>query len=412
MLLAAVLAFASCSGEARSPQAVVPEATSALPTVTALHTPTPAPTPDPLAGRSVEWKVGQMLMAGIDGYSAGWDAQRLIGDLQVGNVVLLGRNLQSPEQIFALTLDLQRLAAESNEVPALIGTDQEGGTVERLEHGFTALPDAALVGAAGNPELARRLGRVVGDELRAVGINVEFAPVLDVTDNPNNWAIGPRAFGSTAEAVELTAVPFALGVEEAGVASVGKHFPGHGSTDGDSHHELPLVTKTRAELDETELRPYREAIAAGLPAVMTAHVGYSALDPSGAPATLSPAIIDGLLRRDLGFKGIVISDDFAMPGLLAGAPTEQAVVLAVQAGVDVLLCACPLPYIERMRNALLRAVEEGTVPLARIDESVRRVLALKDRYASTQPTAEALATVGSESHRAVVLEILDLAARR
>jgi beta-N-acetylhexosaminidase len=377
------------------------------------------------AGMSLEVKIGQMLMAGVAGRTLSDDARHVIGDLHVGNVVLMGPNVDTPEQVLALTRDLQRLAIEANGVGLLIGTDQEGGLVQRLRgiDGFTLLPDAATVGRVQDPELLRRYGRMVGDELRAVGVTVDFAPVLDVNDNPANPVIGRlgRSFGATPARVEGAAVPIVAGFHQAGIAATGKHFPGHGSTSADSHLAVPVVTKTRAELETTELAPFRAAIAAGIDAIMTAHVVYPALDPSGLPATVSRPIITDLLRREMGFTGVVFTDDMGMAGISEIYSPEEAAVQAVLAGADIVICArldlqgvegaCRPEWLERLRNGLLEAARDGRLPMARIDESVARVLALKQRYGAAPASGEGIGRVQGAEHLRIVADVLEAAGR-
>jgi beta-N-acetylhexosaminidase len=359
--------------------------------------------------RSVEWKIGQILMAGVAGTTLSDDARHLIGDLHVGNVVLMGPNVEAPAQVRALTRSLQTLAAVANGGWLLVATDQEGGRVQRLRDGFTRLPDAATVGAARERNRVRAYGRVVGDELRAVGVNLDLAPVLDVNDNPLNPVIGDRAFGTTPEPVEAAATAFLTGLQDVGVGGTGKHFPGHGNTSTDSHYTLPVVLKDRAALDAVELRPFRAAIAAGVDAIMLAHVVYPALDPSGLPATVSHAIATCLLRQELGFDGVILTDDMGMAGIAEVYSPEEAAVQAALAGADILVCArldlpvaCRPDMLFQLRAGLLQAVANGRLPLARVDESVRRIAALKARYYVGPALNDGLARVNGPEHQAVV----------
>jgi beta-N-acetylhexosaminidase len=426
-LLLALLALPACS-ESTPTIAPLPAerpAAVASPTQAAMPTPAPAPvvasgptgagTPD-LSGLSLEVKIGQLLMAGVLGPELDADARRLIGELHVGNVVLLDRNAVSPTQVRRLTQDLQALARTANGVGLLIAVDQEGGAVQRLRAGFTLLPDAATVGASRRPDLARALGEVVGAELRAVGVTMNLAPVLDVNDTPYNPVIGRRACGATPEVVERMGLAYLEGLRAAGVVAVGKHFPGHGSTTLDSHATLPVVAKDRAALEATELRPFRAAIAHGLEAVMTAHVAYPALDPMGLPATLSAPILTDLLRGALGFQGVILTDDLGMGAVAERWPPDEAAVQAVRAGADIVVCArltvpgaCPPEALARIRDGLLAAVREGRLPLARVDAAVGRILALKARYRVGEAPNGDLAQVGSAAHRGVVAAILDAA---
>lgn len=372
---------------------------------------------------SPEWKIGQLLVAGFAGQTLGDDVHRMIAELHVGNVILMGANIAAPAQVLALTQDVQRLALEANGVGLLVATDQEGGQVQRLSGpaGFTPLPPAAVVGSARDADLIRRYACMAGDEMRAVGINLAFAPDLDVNDNPDNPVIGRRgrAFGTTPEQVTAAALPFIDGLHDAGVIATGKHFPGHGSTAADSHLALPTVAKDRAALDACELAPYRAAIAHGLDAIMTTHVAFPALDPSRRPATISAPILTGLLRDELGFQGLIVTDDLRMRGLLDFATPEEAAVETVLAGADLLCCVrVNLPgeskpdLLEPIRGALLSAVAEGRLPTGRLDESVRRILAVKERYQVGPASGAGLDRVGGAAHLRLVADVLAAAGRR
>jgi beta-N-acetylhexosaminidase len=234
------------------------------------------PVADGVASMPLEVKIGQLILAGVEDETVGDDSRHIIDDLHIGNIILMGRNFDSPQQVLQLTQDLQQLAMSANGVPLLIGSDQEGGLVQRANYyaGFTPMPPAQLVGSAQDPVLVEQYGQMVGEELRAVGINVDFAPVLDVNDNPTNPVIGAlgRSFGTTPELVEESALPFIVGLHAAGVIATGKHFPGHGSTTTDSHKALPFVDKDRAALDAVDIAPFRAAIDSGIDAIMPAHV--------------------------------------------------------------------------------------------------------------------------------------------
>jgi beta-N-acetylhexosaminidase len=362
---------------------------------------------------SIEIKIGQMIMAGVAGTSVTDDARHLIADLQIGNLILMGRNVESPRQMLALTTDLQRLAFDAIGIPLLIATDQEGGQVQRLNAaaGFMQMPDAATVGACRRPDAIRQYARAAGEELRAVGVHAAFAPVLDVNDNPSNPVIGRRnrSFGATPRRVEAAAIPFLHGLHDAGVMSGGKHFPGHGSTNEDSHVALPSVTKNRSELASVELPPFQRAIDEGIDLLLTAHVVYPALDPSGVPATISAPILGDLLRRGLGFDGLIVTDGLEMDGISRLMPQGEAAVRTVEAGVDIVLCVRQRPgrgqAIEEIRESLLKAAGEGRLSPERIDQSFRRIVDLKERYAVGPATGEGIERIGGADHLRAVAEL-------
>jgi beta-N-acetylhexosaminidase len=357
---------------------------------------------------SLEVKIGQLIMAGIPGTAVGDDAEHLLRDLHIGNIILMGRNVASPTQVLSLTRDLQHLAPAANGFPLLIATDQEGGQVQRLNAaaGFMRMPDAATVGTCRVPDLIRHYAHAAGEELRAVGINVAFAPVLDVDDNAHNPTIGRRgrSFSATPRQVEAAAIPFIQGLRDAGVMATGKHFPGHGSTTKDSHHALPTVPKDRPALAAVELPPFQRAIDAGIDLILTAHVTHPALDPSGTPATISAPILTDLLRRDLGFQGLIVSDDLEMDGITKLASPAEAAVRAVEAGADLVLCVRQHPSrnqsdaIEAIHTALLEAADTGRLSLDRIDQSFTRIVDLKTRHSLGPPTGDGLDQIGGPAH--------------
>ncbi|MDQ3693845.1 MAG: beta-N-acetylhexosaminidase [Chloroflexota bacterium] len=379
-------------------------------------------TGDAVAGLPLEVKIGQLIIAGVTDTEVGDDSRHIIADLHIGNIILMGRNFDSPEQVLALTRGLQDLALDANGIPLIIGTDQEGGLVQRASYyaGFTPMPPAQLAGAADDPALMERYGQMVGSELAAVGVGLDFAPVFDVNDNPTNPVIGSlgRSFGTTPEAVESSALPFLAGLEAAGVIGVGKHFPGHGSTTTDSHLDLPFVDKDRADLEAVDIAPFAAAVEAGIPAIMPAHVVYTALDPV-LPATLSAPIQTGLLRDQLGFDGVIITDDMGMAGIMQIAPPEESGVRAILAGADMLICvrmdisgACAPEMIEQLHAGLLAAVEDGRLTEKRIDESVRRILALKAAYGAGPAPGDNLDILQSPDHLRVIADIYTAVADR
>ena len=410
-----VLVLTACSSNTRDAPTPTPSATAdttATSTAAPIASPTTAPTTTPVPDVSLEVKTGQMVMAGVAGTAVSDDARHIIGDLHIGNVILMGGNIASPAQVLALTQGLQQLASEANGVPLLIGTDQEGGSVQRLSSGYTKLPDAVTVGNTDNPGMTRAYGAMVGSELAASGVNLDFAPDLDVNDNPANPVIGPRAFGSTPDVVVRNAVAFANGLHDAGVVAIGKHFPGHGDTSTDSHKGLPVVNKAIAGLEAVELPPFKAAINGGIDGLMIAHVSYPALDDSGLPATVSQPIVGGLLREQLGFTGVVFTDDMGMKGIADLMSLEDATVRAVSAGADVLLCvrivqdgSCGLDGAARLQQALIAAVHDGRLDEARINASYQRILSLKAKYRAGRADGSGLSAVGSPAHAAIAKSV-------
>lgn len=358
--------------------------------------PTPEVPTDPiaeqLAALTTEQKVGQLLVAGIEGYEAGADAVTAIADYQVGGVILFGRNVESAGQLAALNNSLKALNGEH--IPLFLCVDEEGGIVSRMPAELEDLPSpwyySQIEDVEERLDACFLLGQVLGAQCAAFGFNMNFAPVMDIWSNPENTVIGRRAFGTTVNEVTYPANMTAHGLMTEGVIPVAKHFPGHGDTAVDSHVGLPVVDKTVEELWECELVPFRQAIdytcvygAAGgdsaIPAIMVAHILMTAIDPE-RPASLSPAVVDGLLREELGFDGVVCTDDLTMAAVSDTYGMGEAAVLAVEAGCDLLLVCHGTDNLTAARDALLNAVEEGRITMERLNESVYRILKLKADY--------------------------------
>ena len=332
-------------------------------------------------------KIGQMLLFGWTGdtpeesRTVSAHAAALVGEFAVGGVVLMGRNVGPPAQTRDTIGALQARAKAQGLPPLFVAVDQEGGRVQRLgpPH-YPAHPAARVVGDTNDPEEARAAARRVGEGLCTLGFNWDFAPVLDVNNNPRNPVIGDRAYGSDAVLVAAMGAAAVRGFQEdAGILACGKHFPGHGDTDTDSHHALPRIGHDRARLEAVEMVPFRAALEVGLAAVMTSHILFPALDPA-LPATLSPAILTGLLRGELGFEGLIITDDLEMKGVADGWGAAEAAVLAVLAGADILLCCHTWETQRKIHSALVRTVETGRLTETRVDESVARIAAAKGRW--------------------------------
>jgi beta-N-acetylhexosaminidase len=338
-----------------------------------------------MATMSLEEKVGQLFMISFEGATLPPLAQELLARRHVGGISLFSRvgNCKSPEQVAKLTAAARRMASPQDRGPGLfVAVDQEGGVVVRLTSGWTAMPPAMLLGASGDPDTARKAAKITAQELLAVGINVNLAPVLDVNVNPDNRAIGTRSYGADPELVARFGLAAMAGYEDQGVMPVAKHFPGHGDTNVDSHADMPVIPHSRERLESVELLPFRRAVAAGAPAVMTAHLAAPALDPTDLPATLSPAIL-GLLRN-MGFDGIIMTDSLGMGALVRRMTPPDAALAAFKAGADILLFGADKDFDprnqERALVRLLAAVHSGEISQERLDASVRRILRAKARF--------------------------------
>jgi beta-N-acetylhexosaminidase len=320
-------------------------------------------------------KIGQMLMVGLAEEDLTPEEQTILAEYPIGNFVLFSRNLREPDQIVSLGRALWDLWEE----PPFIAIDHEGGRAHRLPEPFTHFPAAFVLGETGNPELAYETGRAMGRELCAAGINFNFAPVLDVLANPENPVIGDRSLGADPQKVSRLGWEIARGLKDSGVIPCGKHFPGHGDTEKDSHLELPVVRKTRRELDACELPPFVQACRNQIDSLMTAHVLYPALDPD-LPATLSRPVVGDLLRGELAYDGLVFSDDLEMRAITDSYSAEEALALAVDSGVDVLMFCHHVENAARAFEFLCRKAEREERSRMRIKESAARIARLKWSY--------------------------------
>jgi len=325
-------------------------------------------------------RVGQRLMVGFDGHEPSLEVKRLIRDFGAGSVILFARNVDRPEQVAELVRELQAVARDAgHELPLLVAIDQEGGRVARLKEPWTSWPPLRAVGRAGSPDYARRMGAALAAELKACGIGCDFAPVVDVDTNPRNPVIGDRSFGDDPEQVGRLGAAMVRGLQEGGVVACAKHFPGHGDTDVDSHLDLPAVDHSLSRLQDVELRPFRMAIEAGVATIMTAHVLVRELDDR-LPATLSPRVIAGLLREQMRYQGVIVSDDLEMKAVAKRWQPAEAAVLAAKAGCDVLpVCAGHEAQVAAAEG-LIRALEAEEIGFAAMDDACARIKRLKERF--------------------------------
>jgi beta-N-acetylhexosaminidase len=352
-------------------------------------TPTPNPQP-PTPALTLRQKVGHLILVEIPDRRLTPLTVRFLRECRPAGVALFGHNLAGPWATTQLIADLQAAAAANGDAPLLIGIDQEGGMVARLRYPATEVPSNMACAAAGGPAAAGEAAEILGREMRRLGINLAFAPVLDVNTQPANPVIGTRAYGDDPAQVAACGVAAIEGFRRAGVLSMGKHFPGHGDTWADSHLALPRVAHGWDRLHGVELAPFRAAIAAGVDTLCTAHVVFSGVDDSGRPATLAPRLMTDLLRGELGFTGALFADALVMDAIAGrdSANIPPAAVAAVRAGVDCLMIMGSLRLQRRCYRALLAAVQDGTISAQRLDEAVARVQALRQRVAApTDPAA-------------------------
>jgi beta-N-acetylhexosaminidase len=342
------------------------------------------PPSDPIQERlrtmSLADKIGQMVMVGIEGRYLNEDMTAWFEEGRIGGVILYGGNIVNAEQTIELVNGLKQASGAAGiEPPLFIATDQEGGLVSRLPDESGEFPAARTIGETGDPQYALSIGRAIGQAMAALGMNMDFAPVLDIDTNPDNPVIGNRAFGTTPEAVIRMGIPVMDGIRTEGVIPVVKHFPGHGDTEEDSHLGLPVVTHDRERLDRVELVPFAAAIEQGADVVMVAHLLMRALDPD-VPSSMSPVVIGELLRDELKFDGVAITDDMTMGAVTEHYDIGRASVDALLAGADIVLIGHEPELQRRALEAIRHAAASGELSQDAIDDHVYRILKLKEKY--------------------------------
>ncbi|MFC5401295.1 beta-N-acetylhexosaminidase [Cohnella soli] len=346
---------------------------------------------------SLREKIGQLIVVGFAAPHMTDDAKRLIAEYKIGNVILFSHNVENKRQLRALCEELQQTISEHTGYPALISIDQEGGRVTRLPDEATNVPGAMAIASTGKPDNAYEAGRITARELRALGINFNLAPVLDINNNPLNPVINVRSYGDTAETVERFGVPMMKGLMDGGVLTAVKHFPGHGDTAVDSHLGLPVIEKTVEQLSELELKPFRAAIAAGAEGVMTSHILFPLIERDKVPATMSRTIVTDLLKKQLGYEGLVVSDCLEMDAIRKHYGTANGAVGALRAGVHLVFVSHSAELAIEAVNRIEQAVVEGELTEAELDEALEKVLYYKKKYGAIAPAE--LSVVGCDSHR-------------
>jgi beta-N-acetylhexosaminidase len=353
--------------------------------------------------RDLRRQAGRFVIAGFTGHSAPEDLRRLIATFDLAGVIYFSRNIVEPAQVAELS---REVAGLRREWPLWISVDQEGGRVARLKNPFTEWPPAMTLGRSSSDDLAARFARALAAELRAVGITLDFTPVLDVHSNPKNPVIGDRALSDDPEIAARLGAVVIRELQQAGVAACGKHFPGHGDTDVDSHEALPVVDHDLRRLEAVEFVPFRSAIAAGVATIMTAHVTARAIDRDRV-ASFSPNVVTEWLKKTLAFDGVVISDDLGMKAVSATTPLPEATVAALAAGCDtVLLCNSTADEQVQAIEAIIRAAEQGVLSPTRLDDALLRQKRVKERFAGIQPGRNvSIDRVGHADHQAVAREM-------
>ena len=333
-----------------------------------------------ISDMTLEEKIGQMFQVGFPDTKVTSDIKKMIENYHVGGIIYFKRNIESLQQVSNLSNELQKISVNKGSgLPLLISTDQEGGIVNRLTGG-THFPGNMVLGAAGKNNLAEKAGKTIATQLKAVGINMDFAPVLDVNNNPLNLVIGARSFGEDPHLVADLGMAFIKGMQAEGIIACAKHFPGHGDTAVDSHLDIPVIEYGKERLEKIEIYPFKQAIEAGVDSIMTAHIYLPALEfRKGLPATLSYKILTNLLREELRFTGIAITDCMEMKAIADSFGTVEGSVMAVEAGIDIVLVSHTLDKQKAAIEAVTEAVKQGRITEERINQSVSRILELKEK---------------------------------
>ncbi len=368
-----------------------------------------------LATMTTKQKVGQLFAVYFDGSYFSPALEQMITEYYIGGIIIFPRNLTSLMDLARLISDAQQAAMTNDPaIPLLVAADQEGWPIWRLPPGATIFLSNMAVGATNSVEDARLMASIMATEMRAMGINMNLAPVMDVNSNPANPVIGIRSFGSSPDLVSRLGAAMIDTYQSNGIIATAKHFPGHGDTSMDSHLDLPLIEHDRARLEAVELLPFQAAISVGVDCIMTAHIHVAALDPEpDRPATLSPVILEGLLRKQMGFQGLIATDSLGMQGITNQYDLPTATVLAFQAGADLLLFGPDPghpPSEQRVAyEKLLNLVERGTISMTRLDDSVRRILLTKARRGlmdwQPEPLDQSLGRLGTPDHKAAAQEV-------
>ena len=325
---------------------------------------------------TLDQKIGQLFIVGFDGEIVSDEVVDLVKNQKVGGLIYFSRNIVDSNQIITLNNEIRAI---EKDIPLFISVDEEGGIVSRVPEEFIELPSSSYIGNRDDENLSYNVGKIIASELKYLGFNMDFAPVLDVYSNPNNTVIGERAFGNNADIVSRLGIRTMEGLRDGGVIPVVKHFPGHGDTEVDSHYGLPIVTKTLEELSNLEFIPFKNAIDSGADVVMVSSIILSNID-SEYPATISKKVTTDILRDKLNFEGVIATDDMTMKAIIDNYDLTDAVVMSINAGNDLILVCHGYDDILNSIKAVKDAVGNNVISEERIEESVYRILKLKEKY--------------------------------
>lgn len=373
VLLLILVLLAGCNYEKESPNE---EPNEIIPPIVEL--PQSDPIEELINEMSLEEKIGQLFIIGLDGFELSDKDKAQIFENKIGGYILYSRNIDNKLQLKSLLNALNEINT-NNKIPLFLSVDEEGGKVSRLSHIYTKLRELSALGLKDDVRLSYQYGQIQGLKLASLGFNLNFAPVLDINSNPKNPVIGSRAIGSTAEIVTKHGIEIKKGMESVNIIPVLKHFPGHGDTEVDSHLELPYIDKSYKELDNLELIPFKTAIDKGADMIMTSHILFPLIDDE-YPASISYKIINDILRNDLHFDGVVISDDMTMGAIVNNFTLEEASINFLKAGGDILLIGHNSENTKLVIKRIKDAIIEGELNIEDIDSKLYRILSLKSKY--------------------------------
>lgn len=358
-----------------------------------------------LAAMTMDEKIGQLMIVGYidEGISKKW-----IIENKIGGFVLFKRSYNNFSELYSIIINLKS-ENKLNTLPLFIALDEEGGTVSRLPEGKTPVPGARKVGTYDKTNITKETGRIIGIEMSAAGANLDLAPVVDIAESPLNKLMFDRSYGSDADTVSRHSKAFLQGLSGAGIFGCAKHFPGHGDTVVDSHKNMPVINKTLEEWRMTDALPFNTMISAGVDFIMAGHLAYPAIDSSGLPATMSSVFLTDILREDMGFEGLIITDDVEMLGYPQGDDMKEAVITSFLAGVDIFCVGQTLSVQQTVLEALKDGAASGRITEEQIDASVLRIIRAKEKLRSIPDysLAEAKELFGSKEHSKAIADILD-----
>ncbi|MCL4407254.1 MAG: beta-N-acetylhexosaminidase [Thermotogae bacterium] len=355
-----------------------------------------------LKSMSNEEKIGQIMICGFDGTNPSENIQKLIRDYHLGNVILFKRNIENPNQVKKLTSELQKISKN----PLAIAVDQEGGIVTRLTDPFTVFPGNMATAATNDPNNAYLTGLIMAKEMRAVGLNWNLAPVVDVNDLPQNPGIGVRSYSDDPKVVARYASEFVRGLHEGHVAACAKHFPGKGHSAKDAHFEMPIVDRDLDDLVRVELYPFKELVRDGIDSVMPSHVYYPALcESENLPATLSNGVMTDLLKNQMNFDGVTVTDDLEMGGITANLEPSEAAWRSLMAGADMLMVCHSFDKQLRTFETLIQMIKFGDIPVERLNDAARRVLTMKENIGLLDGKIVMDSEIGSKENSGIAYNI-------